>query len=345
MGEEKKDKANKSDGGEKKKDAAAAPPAAEQQAIVLKVDLHCAGCASKVKRAIRHAPGVDSVKTDTAANKVVVTGAADAAELKDRIEARAKKPVHIVSAGAGAGSAKKDAKENGKPEKKADGGVEKKQPAEKEKGNKPEKAEKGNKPEKTKADKPKDKEENKPKETKEETVTLKIRLHCDGCIDRIKRRVYKIKGVKDVSVDAGKDLVKVTGTMDAAALPGYLRDKLSRPVEVVAPVGKKAADGGDKKADKGDGEKSNKDGDKKDKSVAPVPMADPSMYQMLPPPYAYHVPYNAAPGAYYAAPPPNPAFYPCAGPAAYYPPPYASSYPAHAPQMFSDENLNACSVM
>jgi copper chaperone CopZ len=25
-------------------------------------------------------------------------------------------------------------------------------------------------------------------------VTLKIRLHCDGCIDRIKRRIYKIKG-------------------------------------------------------------------------------------------------------------------------------------------------------
>lgn len=28
----------------------------------------------------------------------------------------------------------------------------------------------------------------------QETVTLKIRLHCDGCIDRIKRRISKIKG-------------------------------------------------------------------------------------------------------------------------------------------------------
>uniref|UniRef100_A0ACD5TXH3 Uncharacterized protein n=1 Tax=Avena sativa TaxID=4498 RepID=A0ACD5TXH3_AVESA len=345
MGEEKKDKAA-SNGDKKTKDAAAPPPppAAEQQPIVLKVDLHCAGCASKVKRAIRHAPGVESVKTDTAANKVVVTGAAaDAADLKERIEARAKKPVHIVSAGAGAGPAKKDDKESGKPEKqKADGGGEKDKKPEKEKGSKPEKAEKGNKTEKKAEKKPKDnKEEKKPKEAKEETVTLKIRLHCDGCIDRIRRRVYKIKGVKDVAVDAGKDLVKVTGTMDAAALPGYLRDKLSRPVEVVAP------------AKKADGEKSKKEGggggdDKKDKSVAPMPMADPSMYQMPPQYHGYHVPYNAAPGGYYgaaaAAPPPNPAFYP----AAYYPPPppppYAS-YPAHAPQMFSDENPNACSVM
>jgi hypothetical protein len=59
MGEEKKkkDKASKADPGDKKKDAALAPAPAEQ-AIVLKVDLHCAGCASKVKRAIKHAPGM-----------------------------------------------------------------------------------------------------------------------------------------------------------------------------------------------------------------------------------------------------------------------------------------------
>ncbi|KAM0897721.1 hypothetical protein ACQ4PT_022371 [Festuca glaucescens] len=249
MGEEKPSKADA--GGDKKKDAAAAPPPAELP-IVLKVDLHCAGCASKVKRAIKHAPGVESVKTDTAANKVVVTGAADAADLKERIEARSKKPVQIISAGAG--PPKKD-KDNDKPEKekKADGGEKK---PEKDKG-KPDK-EKG-KPEKEKkaeaADKPK--EEKKLKETKEETVTLKIRLHCDGCIDRINRRVQKIKGVKDVAVDPAKDLVKVTGTMDAAALPAYLRDKLSRPVEVVAP-GKK--DDGEKKNDKGAG-----DGDGADK--------------------------------------------------------------------------------
>lgn len=336
MGEEKPSKA---DGGvKKKKEAAAATPPAEQP-IVLKVDLHCAGCASKVKRAIRHAPGVESVKTDTAANKVVVTGAADAADLKDRIEARAKKPVQIVSSGAGAGPAPsnkdkhkdKAEKEKGKPDK--------------EKGNKPEKEKKSEAADKTK-------EEKRPKEaTKEETVTLKIRLHCDGCIGRIKRRVSKIKGVKDVSVDAAKDLVKVTGTMDAAALPGYLRDKLSRPVEVIAPGNK---DDGEKKKDRGASVK--KDGDdKKDKStaaaasVAPtMPMADASMYQMPPhPQYGYHMPYQAAPGGYYGAAvapaPPNPALHPNAGP--YYPAAPYASYPAHAPQMFSDENPNACSVM
>lgn len=111
--------------------------------------------------------GVESVMPDMAAGKVVVTGTADAVELKERIEARAKKPVQIVSAGAG-GPPKKADKEK---EKKADGGGEKKadkdkggggggeKKADKEKGGGGEKkAEK----EKGAGDKPK--EEKKPKE-------------------------------------------------------------------------------------------------------------------------------------------------------------------------------------
>ncbi|GJM84657.1 hypothetical protein PR202_ga00348 [Eleusine coracana subsp. coracana] len=353
MGEEKKAAAGKDAGagGDKKKDAGGAAAG-----IVLKVDLHCAGCASKVRKAIKHAPGVESVAANMAAGKVVVTGPADAAELKERIEAKTKKPVQIVSAGAG--PPKKDNKQD--KDKKADGGGEKK--ADKEKsgggggGEKKGDKEKGGGDKKA-ADKP-NKEEKKPKEPKEETVTLKIRLHCDGCIDRIKRRISKIKGVKNVAIDAAKDLVKVTGTMDAAALPAYLRDKLSRPVEVVAPGKKDGAGGGDKK-DKGAGEGGDKkkDGEgggdeKKDKSaaaaaasVAPAPLADAGMYQM-PQHYGY-APYP--PSGYYAghgAPPPNPGFYPHA-PAHQYPPPSSYPYAAHlhAPQMFSDENPNACSVM
>uniref|UniRef100_A0A0E0QZM2 HMA domain-containing protein n=3 Tax=Oryza TaxID=4527 RepID=A0A0E0QZM2_ORYRU len=359
MGEEKKDKASGKDAGEKKdaagggeKAAAAAPGP-----IVLKVELHCAGCASKVKKAIKRAPGVETVVTDTAGNKVVVTGAADAAELKERIEARTKKAVQIVSAGAGP-PPKKD-KEEKKDKDKKGGGDDKKAEKEKGGGGGDKKAEK----EKGGGDKPK--EEKKAKEPKEETVTLKIRLHCEGCIDRIKRRIYKIKGVKDVAVDAAKDLVKVTGTMDAAALPGYLKDKLSRQVEVVAPGKKDGAGGGDKK-DGGGGDKKDKKegggggGDKKDAggektdkdksaaasaSVAPVPLADAGMFQM-PPQYGFN-PYHVHPGAAYygGAPPPHPAaFYHhpnAAAAAAYQPYPYN----VHAPQMFSDENPNACSVM
>ncbi|KAL6648781.1 hypothetical protein ACP70R_013005 [Stipagrostis hirtigluma subsp. patula] len=151
------------------------------------------------------------------------------------------------------------------------------------------------------------------KKPKEETVLLKIRLHCDGCADRIRRRIYKIKGVKDVVLDGNaKDEVKVTGTMDVPAMLTYLTEKLNRPVEAVAP-GKKDGGGGngkDAKKDKGgDGkdDKKNKDavaggGETKDKGIvieeagpsraaaaafmAPAP-AEASTYHVTPPPYGY----------------------------------------------------------
>jgi hypothetical protein len=182
------------------------------------------------------------------------------------------------------------------------------------------------------------------------------------------RPFHSIPGVKDVAFDAAKDLVKVTGTMDGAALPAYLREKLSRDVEVVAPGKKDGSGGGGDKKDKGagDGGEKKKDGgggggggaeEKKDKagaaaasaSVAPPPLADAGMYQ-VPPHYGYAPYHQPAPGGYYgAAPPPNhhAGFYPNGG-GVHYPPAPAYAYGPthlHAPQMFSDENPNACSVM
>jgi len=223
MGEEKK-AGKDGGGGDKKKDAGAG---AAPQPIVLKVDLHCAGCASKVRKAIKRAPGasalriaggyirstlavgggcflfltvrsialwprlragVESVTPDMAAGKVVVTGPADAVELKERIEARAKKPVQIVSAGAG--PPKKD-KEKEK-EKKADGGEKKadnekgggdgEKKADKEKGggeNKADKEKGGGGGGKKKADKEKGadkpKEEKKPKEVSYLPIIIRVR--------------------------------------------------------------------------------------------------------------------------------------------------------------------------
>jgi hypothetical protein len=55
-----------------------------------------------------------------------------------------------------------------------------------------------------------------------------------------------------------------------------------------------------------------------------------------------HYPQFAFPGGYYAPPRPGYAAYP-----AYPPPPpaYPPAYPHYPPQIFSDENPNACSVM
>jgi copper chaperone CopZ len=110
------------------------------------MDLHCAGCAHKVKKAIKRVPGmfvrsvpfrgwfisaclvlrliflvfhagVESVAADVAAKQVVVAGTADAAAIKARIEAKTSKAVEVASAG---GGPKKPAADAGPGEKKGD---------------------------------------------------------------------------------------------------------------------------------------------------------------------------------------------------------------------------------
>ena len=170
-------------------EGAAEPP----PPVVLKMVLHCAGCAKKVRNSIKSMPGVQSVVADAAANRVVVAGTADAAALKARIESRTKKPVEIVSSGAGPGPAKPAAAPAAAEKKSPDKEGDKKDP---DKGDKAG-ASKPQPPKEEDAAKkqpPTHTEEKKPTELQETTVLLKIRLHCDGCADRIRRRIYKIKG-------------------------------------------------------------------------------------------------------------------------------------------------------
>ncbi|KAJ1298755.1 hypothetical protein BS78_01G477900 [Paspalum vaginatum] len=334
-------------------EAAPAPAPEAAQPVVLKMDLHCAGCAHKVKKAIKRVPGVESIVADVTANRIVVAGTADAAALKARLEAKTKKPVEIISAGSAGPGEKKADKDGGAGEKKAD-----------------KHASSNSKEEEKEKEKKQPPEEKKPKE---ETVLLKIRLHCDGCADRIRRRIYKIKGVKDVVLDGNaKDEVKVTGTMDIPAMLSYLKEKLNRDVEAVAPANAKK-DGKDEKKDKGaDGDKNKGKGIE---AAAGTSTAAAAAFMAAPPePTTYHVapPYGYV--AYQQAPPPASASYypyPYYGNGdggmgyanhsapAYYPdgshqqqqqqqgyPPYPYRFDmAPPPQLFSDENPNACSVM
>lgn len=193
---------------------------------------------------------MEGVTTDMASNKLTVIGKVDAWKLRDRVEAKTRKKVEIVSP---VNPPKKDADAGKKPAAATGGGG-------------------GDSKEKKSPD------DKKPKEPAASTVVLKIRLHCDGCIRRIKKTILKTKGVQDVTVDAQKDLVTVKGTIDVNSLPSYLKEKLNRGVEVVQTKSDAAAGGGGgEKKDKpaaaaapaGGGEKKEKSetggGEKKDK--------------------------------------------------------------------------------
>ncbi|KAL6507890.1 hypothetical protein OROGR_024085 [Orobanche gracilis] len=226
------------DGGEKKA-AAEDGVKKNEEAItaVLKLDLHCEGCAKKVRRAVSHFEGVQKVKADCAANKLTVTGNLDPAWLRERVEYKTKKKVELVS-----------------PQPKKDGGSDKKA------AEKPDK-----KAEEKKAD------DKKPKEPAVSTVVIKIKVHCEGCAHKIKRVVLKnINGVNSVKTDIQKDLVTVTGTMDVKELTAYLKDKLKTGVEVIPP---KKDDGSGEKKGKESGEGDKKE-QKKDMGAAKESKAD-----------------------------------------------------------------------
>lgn len=325
--------AAKSGGDEKKGDAGKKEEG--PTTVVLKLDLHCEGCAKKVRKAVRYFDGVEDVKTDIGSNKLTVIGKVDPAKVKARVEDKTHKKVEIISpqpkkdggaaAGGGGGDKKPDAKKA--DDKKADD-----------------------------------------KKPKESTVVLKIPVHCEGCKHKIKRAIRKIKGVDSLTIDDQKSLFTVKGTMDAKELVPYLKEKLKQNVEVIPP--KKEEGGGEKKEKESGGDKKEKaaaggggekkdggggDGKKSEEAKVEVNKMEhygysPYSYFTAPMPsqgymhqgymdQGYGVPvynqgyinpgYNQGYMVEYSHPPPPP------------PPP---SY-AHDPNMFSDENPNACSIM
>ncbi|CAL9235820.1 unnamed protein product [Arabidopsis halleri] len=181
----------KSGGGDS---AAAAAPAAA--AFVYKVDLHCEGCAKKIKRMVKHFDGVKDVTADTGGNKLMVVGKIDPVQLQEKLEEKTKRQVVLANPPP-------------KVEKKSDGGDKAAVP--------PPAA---------------------PAAPKESSVPLKIRLHCEGCIQKIKKIILKIKGVETVAIDGAKDVVTVKGTIDVKELVPLLTKKLKRTVEPLVPAKK-----------------------------------------------------------------------------------------------------------
>ncbi|XP_043703130.1 heavy metal-associated isoprenylated plant protein 3-like isoform X2 [Telopea speciosissima] len=271
-GGEKKGEDKKNDGG-KKEDGSIT--------VVLKVDLHCEGCAKKVKRAVKGFEGVEEAKCDFSTNKLTVIGKADPVKLRERVEQKTKKKVELISP---LPKKDKDGKDAGGGDKKTEQKSEKK---------------------------PDDKKNNKPPQAT--TVVLKIRLHCEGCIQKIRRIISKYKGVENVSFDSAKDLVTVKGIMDVKSMTPYLKEKLKRPVDVVP-------------AKKDDEKKDKEGGEKKDKTAGGGGGGDD----------------KGSGGGEGGKKEEQPKVE--GNKLDYYPGPYMVEY-VHAPQLFSDENPNACSIM
>ncbi|KAG7533727.1 Heavy metal-associated domain superfamily [Arabidopsis thaliana x Arabidopsis arenosa] len=259
----------------------------EPQEIVLKIFMHCEGCAKKIHRCLKGFEGVEDVTTDCKTSKVVVKGEkADPLKVLQRLQRKSHRQVELISP---------------IPEPKPVSDV----------------------PEK------KEKEKPKPEEKKEEVVTvvLRVHMHCEACAMEIQKRIMRMKGVESVEPDFKASQVSVKGVFTPEKLVEFIYKRIGKHAAVVKQdpppkppeKEKETKDKGEKKKEEGqpkEGKEAKEDGGgggaKGDGAAAgegnKVVDLKKNEYQ-------------------------------------YQPPRYPVEMFAYPPQIFSDENPNACTIM
>ncbi|BAF08848.1 heavy metal-associated isoprenylated plant protein 7 [Oryza sativa Japonica Group] len=293
-------------GEEKKEDAPPPPPPPEE--VVMRVFMHCEGCARKVKKILRGFDGVEDVVADSKAHKVIVKGkkaAADPMKVVHRVQKKTGRKVELLSPMPPPVEEKKEEEKKEEPEP------------------------------------PKPEE----KEPTVIAVVLKVHMHCEACAQVIRKKILKMKGVQSAEPDMKASQVTVKGVFEESKLTDYVHKRIGKNAAVVksepapppenagdanAKDDKKAAEGGEEKDEskeekkEGDDEKEKEkekddsnaaEVEEKDKEKDPSALAAANLYM--------HYPRFSNPGGYGV-------------------PGYAYPY---APQLFSDENPNACVVM
>ncbi|GAB2269670.1 Heavy metal-associated isoprenylated plant protein 7 [Dionaea muscipula] len=179
----------------KTEDAKDSPPE-----IVLRVYMHCEGCARKVKKSLKGFDGVEDVITDCKTHKVVVKGErADPSKVLQRVQRKiSHRHVELLSP-------------IPKPPAAAD------------------------EPKKTDVDKdPVQADDHKKQEPKVMTVVLKVHMHCEACALEIKKIIERMKEVEAATPDLKNSEVTVKGTFDQPAkLVDYVYKRTGKQAAVV----------------------------------------------------------------------------------------------------------------
>ncbi|KAK9120138.1 hypothetical protein Scep_018231 [Stephania cephalantha] len=319
MGEEvEKDESNKKSEEEQKDTeeskaaaaAAAAPLPPPPQEIVLRVYMHCEGCAKKVRKCLKGLQGVEEVETDCKAHKVIVKGEkADPLKVLGVLQRKCNRQVELVSP-------------IPKP-----------------------KTEEENKIEETK-------ENVKPEEKKPEIITavVRVHMHCDACAQKIQKCILKMEGVESASVDMKSSEATVKGGFEASKLVEYLYKKTGKHAAIVKTEAEEKKNKEEKVENEEEKTKSEveqkqeekkkkkssneqeeellakgEEGAKTEKEETKVVAEVLKAHELYHHPIQYLNQFNADPP--------------------YHHPIQFNTEYVYPPQMFSDENPNACSVM
>ncbi|XP_010671306.2 heavy metal-associated isoprenylated plant protein 9 isoform X2 [Beta vulgaris subsp. vulgaris] len=169
---------------EEKKEEEPPQPPPPPPPFVLYVDLHCVGCAKKIERSIMKIRGVEGVVIDMAQNQVTIKGVVEPQAICNKIMKKTKRKAKVLS---------------------------------------PLPANEG---------------EPIPKVVSSQvsgltTVELKVNMHCEACAGQLKKKILKMRGVQTAETELSGGKVIVTGTMDANKLVEYVYRRTKKQARIV----------------------------------------------------------------------------------------------------------------
>ncbi|KAE9605985.1 hypothetical protein Lal_00025056 [Lupinus albus] len=151
---------------------------------VLFVDLHCMGCAKKIERSILKMRGVEGVIIDMAKNEVTIKGIVEPQAICNTITKKTKRRANVIS-----------------PLPTAEG-----EPI----------------PEVVNS-----------QVSGPVTVELNVNMHCEACAQQLKRKILQMRGVQTAVTELSTGKVIVTGTMDAKKLVEYVYRRTKKQAKIV----------------------------------------------------------------------------------------------------------------
>ncbi|MED6170062.1 Heavy metal-associated isoprenylated plant protein 9 [Stylosanthes scabra] len=181
--EEKKKEEEKAEREAEEKKEEEAPPKPPAPCVLF-VDLHCVGCAKKIHRYIMKIRGVEGVVIDMAKNEVTIKGIVEPQAICNIITKKTKRRATVISPLPAA---------EGEPipevvNSQVSGPV---------------------------------------------TVELNVNMHCEACSEQLKKKILQMRGVQTAVTEFNTGKVVVTGTMDANKLVDYVYRRTKKQAKIV----------------------------------------------------------------------------------------------------------------
>ncbi|KAI3417854.1 HMA domain-containing protein [Psidium guajava] len=161
-------------------------PPQQPSPVVLYVDLHCVGCAKKIEKCIMKIRGVEAVVIDMEKNQVTLKGVVDPQAACNMIMKRTKRRVKVISPLSPAAEGEAAAPQVVSSQ--VCGST---------------------------------------------TVELNVNMHCEACAEQLKRKILKMRGVQTAVTELSTGKVMVTGTMDADKLVNYVYRRTRKHARIV----------------------------------------------------------------------------------------------------------------